>query len=92
MTKADFVEMLANKLNVSKKVVEKNLHAISDALVQCIIDEKKFRFLDFGTFSIVAREARKGVNPRTGNKVDIPAKKVLKFKASKSLTEQIAKS
>lgn len=48
--------------------------------------------MNFGTFSIVTRKARNGVNPKTGKKIHVPAKKVLKFKSSNGLAEDIAKS
>lgn len=91
MTKSDFVEQVAKELKISRKEVERHLHVVMHTLVDSIKREKKFRFLNFGTFSIVTRKARKGVNPRTGSKVEVPAKEVLRFKPSKTVAEEIAK-
>jgi nucleoid DNA-binding protein len=48
-----------------------------------------FRELGFGTFSVMARYQREGRNPRTGEKIKIPASKVVKFKAGKTFSEKI---
>ena len=92
MKKNDFIEMVVEKTGASKKDVLKHLHAVEDTLVECVKKDHKFRFLNLGTFSVSTRNARTGVNPRTGEKVHVPAKKVLKFKASKGLADNIAKS
>jgi DNA-binding protein HU-beta len=49
----------------------------------------KIKLAGFGTFSVVARSQREGHNPRTGEKIKIPASKVVKFKAGKTLSEKV---
>lgn len=69
MTKTDTAKMFAALLEVTKKEVNKK--------------DGKVAIIGFGSFSMQKRAARKGKNPRTGAAIKIPAKKVLKFKASK---------
>ncbi|MCR4829776.1 MAG: HU family DNA-binding protein [Bacteroidales bacterium] len=69
MTKTDTAKMLTALLEVTKKEVNKK--------------EGKVSIIGFGSFYMQKRAARKGKNPRTGAAIKIPAKKVLKFKASK---------
>ncbi len=97
VNKKEFIELISeelssDKLSVSKKEAERFCSVITDTLVDVVIKGGKFRFLNFGTFTVVHRPERKGVNPRTGKSVLIPAKKVLKFKASSALVEKIANS
>ena len=49
----------------------------------------KFTLVGFGTFSVGTRSQREGHNPRTGEKIQIPASKVVKFKAGKTLSEKV---
>lgn len=92
INKKEFVEKISNKLSISKSEAERVCETVSDTLVEVLLKGKKFRFLNFGTFSIVHRAERKGVNPKTGKPVLISAKKVLKFKASTGTGERIANS
>ena len=59
-------------------------------MVEAIQKDKIFKVIGMGTFSIVKRASRKGINLQTGKPITIPAKDVLKFKISQKLKEKIA--
>ncbi len=92
MNKAQLIETLANKTQVSKKDAE----TLVDALVSTIVEEIKrggeVTLTSFGTFSARVRKGREGVNPRTKGSIVIPPVKVVKFKAGKMLKEQLKAS
>ncbi len=90
MNKTDLVNAIAaaglTKAD-SKKALDATLNAIADALKS----GDKVALIGFGTFAINERPAREGVNPANGNKITIPAKKVVKFKAGAELADGVNK-
>jgi DNA-binding protein HU-beta len=83
MNKAELVEKVAVKLNCSKKAAEKAVGAVIETIREGVIKEGEVRLIGFGTFRVVERAERTGVNPKTGKKIKIPAKKAVKFVPSK---------
>lgn len=90
MNKASVVEQMAKISKESKatckRCVESFMKIVSDALKK----SKQVVLTDFGTFSVLKRKARTGVNPATGKKMQIPAKRVPKFKPGKAFKELVA--
>ena len=86
MNKTDLVNAIAaaglSKAD-SKKALDATLGAIADALKA----GDKVALLGFGTFAVSERPARQGINPATKEKIEIPAKKVIKFKAGAELAD-----
>ena len=83
MNKTEIVEKMAQDAGLSKADATRAL----DSFVKTVLTGTKkepVQLVGFGTFKMVAQKARSGVNPRTGEKIKIPARKSLKFKASKS--------
>jgi DNA-binding protein HU-beta len=62
---------------------------IISAIIDCLAREEKVTLVGFGTFQVMERKARSGVNPQTRQTIQIPAKKVPKFLAGKSLREAV---
>ena len=89
MTKADLVVRIAEKANLTKAAAEKALGAFLEAVEDTLIKEGKLTLTGFGTFAVETRKARKGRNPRTGEVIDIPATKVVKFRPGKLLKEAV---
>ena len=89
MTKAALVEEVARVADLTKKHSE----VIVDAVVQSIIDAlhrgEKIELRGFGSFRLRRREPRKGRNPKTGDRVDVPSKRVPYFKPGKELKDLI---
>ncbi|BFR48411.1 HU family DNA-binding protein [Nitratidesulfovibrio sp. HK-II] len=89
MTKADLVDKIAAKANLTKASAERSLNAFLDAVKDALAAEGKLTLTGFGTFAVEARKARKGRNPRTGAEIKIPASKVVKFRPGKTLKDSI---
>ena len=89
MNKADLVEKIANQTGLTKKTSRKAVDAIVSAITDSLAREEKVTLVDFGTFQVTERKARRGRNPQTRESIQIPAKKVPKFKPGKSLREKI---
>lgn len=91
MTKADLVEIVAKEADMTKKDVEQLVEIIFDSIVSTLNNGEKIELRGFGSFRVRQRNARKGRNPKTGEPVDIPAKRVAYFKPGKDLKEIINK-
>ncbi len=90
MTKEEIIDQVANKTNISKKDTDLVVNAVLDTITKTLQEGGKVVFTGFGIFSVSERKARTGVNPqKPGVKIQIPAMKVPKFKAGKSLKEAI---
>ena len=91
MTKADLVERVAKETEMTKKDAEKLVEVIFGSIVKTLNKGEKIELRGFGSFRVRERNARKGRNPKTGEPVDIPAKRVAYFKPGKDLKELINK-
>ena len=89
MNKADMVSIIANGASISKAQAAKALDSALDAIVGALKKGDKVTLVNFGTFSVVPRAARTGRNPRTNKPIDIPAKKVPKFKPGKVFLDSV---
>ena len=85
MNKGELVSAIAEKAGLSKADSEKALNAFIESTKECIKSGDKLVLIGFGSFSVSERSARKGRNPQTGKEIDIPAKKIVKFKAGSGL-------
>jgi len=89
MTKAELVAKIASEVGLTKSQAEKALDGFVSAVSNALSAGDKITLVGFGTFSVATRSKREGRNPRTGKKIKIPAKKVVKFKAGKTLSEKV---
>jgi DNA-binding protein HU-beta len=89
MNKTDLAYTVADKLNISKTDAGKAISAVFHAIGEALKRGEKAQFIGFGTFHMSRRKARTARNPRTGEKLDIPAKNIIRFKAGKDLNHQI---
>jgi len=89
MTKAELVAKIASEGGLAKSLVEKAVDGFFSAVSAALSGGDKITLVGFGTFSVVSRSQREGRNPRTGAKIKIPASKVVKFKAGKTLSGKI---
>ena len=89
MTRDYLVDQIASKADISKKSADDALRAFIDTVTTALPKGDSITLTGFGTFQISNRAARQGVNPRTGAKLQIPAMKVPKFKAGKSLKDAV---
>ncbi len=89
MTKAELVAKIASEVGITKAQVEKAVDGFVSAVSAALSGGDKITLVGFGTFSVGLRSQREGRNPRTGEKIKIPASKVVKFKAGKALSEKV---
>ena len=89
MTKSDLVERVAEKLDVTKKEAEAIVNVVFGSIVDAIKREEKVELRGFGCFKVKTKRARKGRNPRTGEEIDIPPKRVPYFKPGKDMKEVV---
>lgn len=89
MTKADLVSKMADKAGLTKTDAEKGLNAFLEAVQDTLVSEGKLTLTGFGTFAVEERKARNGRNPRTGEEIQIPACKVVKFRPGKILKDAV---
>jgi DNA-binding protein HU-beta len=89
MNKAELVEEIARLTKQPKSVCKSFLEAFIGAVGQTLKKNKSVVLTGFGTFSVIKRKSRIGVNPASGKKMTIAAKKVPKFKAGKALKDMV---
>ena len=89
MTKADLIESVAAKLDLPKGQAERAVHLVFEDIVKALRNGDKVNITGFGTFAVSDRKARTGRNPKTGESIEIPASKSAKFKAGKSLKDEL---
>lgn len=84
MNKAELIEAVSDKTGYAKSQVGEILNEVIDTVAKTVKKEK-VQLVGLGTFQPVKRKARVGVNPATGKKIKIPARKALKFTATAAL-------
>ncbi|PIT93362.1 MAG: DNA-binding protein [Candidatus Harrisonbacteria bacterium CG10_big_fil_rev_8_21_14_0_10_38_8] len=90
MRKDDLVEAVMKDAEIAtKKQAQAAVEAVFSNIVKSLSKGKDVAMTGFGTFKVTKRAARQGVNPKTGEKIKIPAAKVPKFKAGKSLKDAV---
>ena len=87
MKKTDLIAAVAEQTGLSKKDAEKALNATIDTIIKAVAEGDKIQLTGFGTCEQRQRNARTGVDPRTGNSIEIPASKVPAFKAGKAFKD-----
>ena len=89
MTKAELVETVARVADLPKKHVEIVVDTVFRNIVKTLHRGEKVELRGFGSFRLRHREPRRGRNPKTGDRVDVPSKRVPYFKPGKELKELI---
>lgn len=89
MTKQDFVDAVADRAGLSKRDAATAVDAVLDTITSALKQGDSVTFTGFGKFSTSARAARMGVNPRTGERVQIAATTVPKFSAGSALKSAV---
>jgi DNA-binding protein HU-beta len=89
MNKTEFVSEVAAKAGLSKVDGKKAVEAAIQTISEEIAKGGKVAIIGFGTYSVAEKAARKGVNPKTKEAIDIPARKVVKFKAGADLANAV---
>jgi DNA-binding protein HU-beta len=90
MNKAMVVEQIAKMTKETKATCKRVLESFMEIVTDALKKKKQVVLTDFGTFSVLKRKERTGVNPATGKKMKIPGKNVPKFKPGKAFKEKVA--
>ena len=89
MTKADLIEEVSRVVEMTRKESEVIVEAIFDSIVRSLRGGDKIEIRGFGSFRTRQRKPRIGRNPKTGDRVEVPAKKIPFFKPSKELKDLV---
>jgi integration host factor subunit beta len=89
MTKAELVDEVAKVVQLTKKQAETIVNIVFDSIVDSLRSGQKIELRGFGSFRLRNRKSRTGRNPKTGEKVEVPSKKIPYFKPGKELKELI---
>ena len=89
VTKKELVSRIADRTGQTKVVTKDIIQMFLDEIIGELGKGNRLEFREFGVFEIKERAARKAQNPRTLEKVDVPAKKVVKFKVGRLMKERV---
>lgn len=89
MNREGLINEVAGKVGITKKEIQNVLEAFIKTVTDALSRREKVTLVGFGTFRVAERKARRGVNPQTREKINIPAKKVPKFLPGKNLREKV---
>jgi len=89
VTKKELVSRIAERTGQTKVVTKDIIQMFLDEIINELGKGNRLEFREFGVFEIKERAARKAQNPRTLEKVDVPAKKVVKFKVGRLMKERV---
>lgn len=89
MTKAELIGAVADKAGISVASAEKAVKAFTGVVSEALAEGDKVQLVGFGTFEVSQRAERVGINPKTKEKITIPASKSVKFKAGKALKDAV---
>ena len=90
MTKADLIDSLARRAEMTRQKAEEIVNGFLDDIVAALKNGDKINVSGFGTFSISERKGRTGRNPKTGEAIEIAPSRIAKFKAGKLLKEALS--
>ena len=89
MNRNELVDTVSSKTDMKKSEASKAVDAVFDAIAEALKGGDEVRLVGFGTFSVASRAASEGRNPRTGEKIQIAASKLAKFKPGKGLRDSL---
>lgn len=91
MTKSDLTEIISQKTRVTKKLAEDIVNLVFSSMAKALVDGSRIEIRGFGAFSIREYKSYTGRNPKTGDSVKVPPKKLPFFKVGKELKERTDK-
>ena len=89
MTKKEIVKAISDEIGLTQLKTKEIVQKTFDAIVETLMSEMRIELRNFGVFEVKKRAARKARNPRTGDKVFVPAKFVVTFKPGKEMEEKV---
>ncbi len=89
MNKKELIDEVAGKVGISKKEVANVIDAFTEAVSDALSKGERVTLVGFGTFDVIQRKARRGINPQTKKEIQIPARMAPRFKPGKALREKV---
>lgn len=89
MIKADLINRIAQDTDITKTAAKRVVNSILDGMTAALVRGERVTLSRFGTFDTFVRKAKRGRDPRRGTAINIPAKKVPRFKASDELKKKV---
>jgi integration host factor subunit beta len=89
VTKKEIVKTISEEIGLTQLKTKEIVQKTFDAIVETLVDDGRIELRNFGVFEVKKRAARKARNPRTGDKVFVPAKYVVTFKPGKEMEERV---
>ena len=89
MTKKEIVKAISEEIGLTQLKTKEIVQKTFDAIVETLVTDRRIELRNFGVFEVKERAARKARNPRTGERVDVPAKFVVTFKPGKEMEERV---
>jgi integration host factor subunit beta len=90
VTKKELVNRIADRTGVTKVVAKDVIQAFLDSIITELSEGNRLEFREFGVFETKERAARRAQNPRTLEKVDVPAKRIVKFKVGRLMRKRVS--
>ncbi len=89
MTKKEIVKRISDEIGLTQLKTKDIVQRTLDAIIQTLVSEGRIELRNFGVFEVKLRAPRKARNPRTNDKVEVPAKNVVTFKPGKEMEELV---
>jgi len=89
VTKKEIVKQISEKIGMTQLRTKEIVQLTFDAILDTLLEDKRIELRNFGVFEVKQRKARKARNPKTGERVDVPAKNVVTFKPGKEMEERV---
>jgi len=89
VTKKDIAGAIAEQAGASKSLTMDIMQQVLDGIIEVLVTEGRIELRNFGVFEVKKRKAKQARNPRTGAKVQVPERFVVKFKPGHEMTEQV---
>ena len=91
MTKKDMAKAIADDMDLTQVQAREIVQRVFDDITETLLNEGRIELRNFGVFEVRKRKPRRARNPRTGEKVDVPAKLVVSFKPGREMEERVGK-
>ena len=89
MTKASLIELIYSKIGLAKREATELVELVFDLLKETLIQGEKIKISGFGNFTVRNKRPRRGRNPQTGEAIEITARRVLSFRPSPILRQEV---
>jgi nucleoid DNA-binding protein len=89
MTKKDMVKAIADEMGLMQGQVQKIVQRVLDGITATLLNSRRVELRNFGVFEVKKRKPRRARNPRTGEKVNVPAKLVVSFKPGREMEQRV---